>query len=92
VRKGAHIRHESNQSVKHSNTPVHNLRTIEKAGTKGPLITLITLIMDARDLCAARACGKWARNETTGRAQSASPYGAICVICGRLKKLVQRVR
>jgi hypothetical protein len=27
-----------------------------------PLITLITRIMDARNLCAARACGKWARD------------------------------
>jgi hypothetical protein len=37
----------------------------EKAGIKDPLITLI---MDARDLRVARVCGKWARDETTGRA------------------------
>jgi hypothetical protein len=34
---------------------LRNLRTIVKAGTMGPLITLI---MDARNLQTARACGR----------------------------------
>ncbi|MDR1231814.1 MAG: hypothetical protein LBK61_10490 [Spirochaetaceae bacterium] len=47
---------------------LRNLRTIEKAGTNGPQITLITQIVDMRNLCVLRPCGKWARDETVGRA------------------------
>jgi hypothetical protein len=39
-----------------------------QAGTNGPLITLITLIMDARNLRMMRAYEKWVRDETTGSA------------------------
>ncbi|MDR1232552.1 MAG: hypothetical protein LBK61_14260 [Spirochaetaceae bacterium] len=46
-----------------------NLRTFEKAGTKGPLITLITQIMDARNL-------RMARGGMMGGAESASPFMA----------------
>jgi hypothetical protein len=59
-------RWENGQGVIRVN--LRNLRTIEKAGTKGPLITLITLIMDVRNLSVARACGKWARDGRTGGA------------------------
>jgi hypothetical protein len=47
---------------------LRNLLTIEKAGTNGPQITLITLIMDAHNLSVVRTCGRWPHNETTGRA------------------------
>jgi hypothetical protein len=41
-----------------------NPRTIVKAGTVGPLITQITLIVDARNVRMARACGVAAQGLT----------------------------
>jgi hypothetical protein len=50
---------------------LRNLRTIVKAGTMGPLITQR---VGARGLRVARTCGKWARDETTGREQGSANY------------------
>ncbi|MDR1230817.1 MAG: hypothetical protein LBK61_05390 [Spirochaetaceae bacterium] len=44
-----------------------NLRTIVKAGTMGPLITLITLILEARNLRTARTHTKVRRMNKLGR-------------------------
>jgi hypothetical protein len=59
-------RYDNGRSVISGNQ--RNQRTIEKAGTKGPLITLITQIEDMRVLCNLRTYGKWAQDVTTGEA------------------------
>jgi hypothetical protein len=57
-----------------------------RAGYDGPQITLITQIIDARNLCVARACGVAARYLNAPPVICVAIYGAICVICGHIVK------